>query len=407
MSSIVERAFDKSQKIIRAVFLGAPNLVTTSDLNRQFANARNQMDTLDEKTGVVSDMAFAATHNGTTWSITPTYSYLESKGCAFSPVASAMSLVTSSPAYICLVASTETATFSSDATHLIAGATFSDGSSKASANQLRYTGESLTVVTNPAALANLVAVLGYVYIDNAEPTPIKVVSYCNLRNASIHRVVDEKSKELLSRIRALENSLLHTVVKGTIIMWGGGLSGKVSLEAIKNSIPYGYVPCGKLAIGIATKDAEYAAWSSYVSELGYSLPSTGVNAASPYVDFSLISGLGIPNLTDKFVISAGNIYSSGSTGGDKEITLNEAQIPSHNHVYQSTNHNEGRSYPYTKKDGTSGTLTMSSVGTGAAQNDVDGNDLTGKVYETSKTGGSEAHSNMPPYYGLFFLSKVI
>ena len=38
-----------------------------------------------------------------------------------------------------------------------------------------------------------------------------------------------------------------------------------------------------------------------------------------------------PDLRDKFVLGAGKDYSVGATGGEKEVTLTIAQMPSHNH----------------------------------------------------------------------------
>ena len=49
MSKIVDKVFDAGKKIIRSVFLGSPNLFTTSDLNRQIEAIKYQLDSLDDK----------------------------------------------------------------------------------------------------------------------------------------------------------------------------------------------------------------------------------------------------------------------------------------------------------------------------------------------------------------------
>lgn len=40
---------------------------------------------------------------------------------------------------------------------------------------------------------------------------------------------------------------------------------------------------------------------------------------------------GTPNLTDRFIVGAGNTYIPSTTGGTNNVTLNESQMPSHNH----------------------------------------------------------------------------
>ena len=50
------------------------------------------------------------------------------------------------------------------------------------------------------------------------------------------------------------------------------------------------------------------------------------------VGWALCNGQnGTPDLTDKFIIGAGNKYNIGATGGEEQVTLTEDQIPSHNH----------------------------------------------------------------------------
>lgn len=40
---------------------------------------------------------------------------------------------------------------------------------------------------------------------------------------------------------------------------------------------------------------------------------------------------GIPDLSDKFVLGAGNQYNVGDTGGEESHTLTIEEMPSHNH----------------------------------------------------------------------------
>jgi len=86
------------------------------------------------------------------------------------------------------------------------------------------------------------------------------------------------------------------------------------------------------------------------------------------------------DLTDKFIVNAGDIYSKGDIGGSATHILSENELPSHTHNYF-----KHVSLGY-------------SVGGGNAQTGVtDGN--------TSSVGGDQAHNNLPPYYSLAYINK--
>lgn len=86
----------------------------------------------------------------------------------------------------------------------------------------------------------------------------------------------------------------------------------------------------------------------------------------------------------KFMLTSGNGYSLGATGGEAAVTLNINQIPSHRHNGITTRWVEpaqfgpscgpegGSNFTVTKDNGSSG-------------------------YYTNYTGGGQAHNNMPPY----------
>jgi hypothetical protein len=99
--------------------------------------------------------------------------------------------------------------------------------------------------------------------------------------------------------------------------------------------------------------------------------------------FALCDGTsGTPDLTDRFVVGAGGSeYSVGNTGGQKEVQLTVAEMPSHTH---SANY------------ATSGSNFQGPNFQGRGN----------KQSATGSTGGDQAHENRPPYYALAYIMKT-
>lgn len=113
---------------------------------------------------------------------------------------------------------------------------------------------------------------------------------------------------------------------------------------------------------------------------------------------------GTPDLRDKFVLGAGNLYEVGNTGGETTHTLTVEEMPSHSHdtaysirttllrtsqldgayyagreqyVYHANNATENYAYEFMYSDSI-----------------------------MSDAGGGSAHNNMPPYYALCYIMKT-
>lgn len=173
MSKILEKAFDASKKIIRSIFNGSPNLITTSDLNRQFEALKHQADRLDEKTGFLiegGNLGFKL--DGSTLKVSLTFDTMEYKGCVFDPNQEATvdtNFTASAPyAYFCLVADKETLTYDTDVTHEIAGAKFSDGTSMRAADQIVYKNERFVLTHSVESLNNLVGIIAFFKLINGK-----------------------------------------------------------------------------------------------------------------------------------------------------------------------------------------------------------------------------------------------
>ena len=170
MSNVIEKTFDASKKIIRSIFKGAPNLLTATDLNRQFKALKYQIDKVEEKQFAISDLIidfyidFIKSSKGVFVPII-NVTKVNIKGVTFSPKLA--STVTNTKAstmwnktwYICLVAKKKLVTYEDDFTHEISGAKFEDGTSMPAANNEVYYDEEVTIASDPN-VENCVYVLG-------------------------------------------------------------------------------------------------------------------------------------------------------------------------------------------------------------------------------------------------------
>lgn len=127
---------------------------------------------------------------------------------------------------------------------------------------------------------------------------------------------------------------------------------------------------------------------------------SGSESATPS-GWALCDGTGgTPNLTDRFVIGAGNTYAVNDTGGSKDaVVVAHTHLltdPGHNHTYRSAANPDGTGSP-SGTDTTSGEST--NVYTGAT-------DATGTNITIASTGTSATNANLPPYYALCYIMKT-
>lgn len=98
-----------------------------------------------------------------------------------------------------------------------------------------------------------------------------------------------------------------------------------------------------------------------------------------------------PDLTDKFILGAGNNYNVGNTGGEEGHILTTDELPEHNHTL-------------------SGDSIINSTTNGTVSLGVSGYFITTNKFETLNTtditGSGSVHNNMPPYYALCYIIKI-
>lgn len=141
MANIIEKAFDVSKNIVRTIFLGKPNLFTTSDLNRQIQALKYQMDSIESRLGAESDMEIDFSSTGTQTRCTITRgAYFRVNGLSI-PLPNPSDVFSVDAAYgtecyFYVWGNFTRKTYANDPTHEIAGAKFSDGTSMPAADQL-------------------------------------------------------------------------------------------------------------------------------------------------------------------------------------------------------------------------------------------------------------------------------
>ncbi|MFC2008765.1 hypothetical protein ACFLUT_01780 [Chloroflexota bacterium] len=138
----------------------------------------------------------------------------------------------------------------------------------------------------------------------------------------------------------------------------------------------------------------------------------------PDTDWWLCDGAnGRPDLTDRFVVGAGDNYAPGDTGGSEEQTLNVANLPSHVHGYGGTTTTTGgHTHVLPGLDGSLKWI-MGVPPTSAVLDDVFYDDDIVETHETwaagshshtyggvtTAVGSDQAFSIMPPYYALAYI----
>jgi len=107
---------------------------------------------------------------------------------------------------------------------------------------------------------------------------------------------------------------------------------------------------------------------------------------------------GTPDLRGRFIFGAGQ-DSLDSTGGVREHTLNESEMPSHKHGMSSSADDDG----WCAK-GNCGVQLSDRFTNDNGKNIPD--ITSGTLTKILNTGGNMPHNNMPPYYVLTYIMKL-
>ncbi|MEP2024234.1 MAG: tail fiber protein [Reichenbachiella sp.] len=171
------------------------------------------------------------------------------------------------------------------------------------------------------------------------------------------------------------------VPKGGIIMWSGAT----------DAIPYGWALCN-------------GRWYNPNDNTDSGINSSGTRTVKT------------PNLTGRFIVGAGGIYSPDATGGSSSVTLTTTQMPAHTHdkgsLYTNTTGNHRHSTKINNL-GLDHKGSATELGRGQDQtnaqvyySDYQGNHSHTIYGSTGSTDSNGSHENRPPYYALAYILKM-
>lgn len=190
------------------------------------------------------------------------------------------------------------------------------------------------------------------------------------------------------------------IITANSASFGGNVSiaGTLTYEDVTNIDSVGLITArsGINATGVVTA-------TSFVGN--GTIPVGGIimwsgSIASIPTGWALCNGSnGTPNLTDKFIVGAGNNYSVAGVGGTAD-----AVVVDHTHTVTDPGHN----HTYQRNNGAWNTGTSGNTAVAANQGESSPNTSTAFTnISIASTGVSGANKNLPPYYALAFIMRTV
>lgn len=127
-------------------------------------------------------------------------------------------------------------------------------------------------------------------------------------------------------------------------------------------------------------------------------------ATSPASPFELFGFGEWEQIKDTFLLSAGDTYEIGSTGGEAEHTLTHKELPKTNGTIIMHNASYG-----TNIAGVSGCFTSSTTNQGTYRNGgsaLEADTISIGKINYSNGGENQSHNNMPPYLAVYMWKRI-
>lgn len=165
-------------------------------------------------------------------------------------------------------------------------------------------------------------------------------------------------------------------------------SESAQIETNKTNIASLTTQLGTDETQIATNKSDIATVKGDISSIRDMIYPVGsiymsVNSTNP----STLFGGTWEQIKDKFLLSCGDTYANGSTGGEETHTLTVDELPKHDHSIRLT-------WQETVGTGVQATITRDS------SLRIDSGESTGA------TGGGAPHNNMPPYLAVYVWKRT-
>lgn len=176
---------------------------------------------------------------------------------------------------------------------------------------------------------------------------------------------------------------LATALNDFLVASKAGLFVKRSLDEVKAI--FGFGSAAYKNVGTAAN--QVAAGNTL--QLVYAVGTLYFNASDSR-NPNLLLGFGtwVACGAGRMLLGAGGGYAAGQTGGETSHVLTVGEMPSHDHLIDFTGHTSG------------GTDGGGRIGSGA--NNAEGIDN----FNTQKSGGGQAHNNMPPYLVVYIWQRT-
>lgn len=125
-------------------------------------------------------------------------------------------------------------------------------------------------------------------------------------------------------------------------------------------------------------------------------------------------------LTDRFLLGAGNTYTNGNTGGEASHTLTTNEIPSHTHTLGTASGSfeiaaSGNAMPLTNNYSGFVTFAAQTGGNSSYPNTYSRDDASkanrskvtlNHTHTIANSGSGQAHNNMPPYLVVYMWKRI-
>ena len=211
--------------------------------------------------------------------------------------------------------------------------------------------------------------------------------------------VNDAMREMMAQIRQWQSGLYEEplTIKGDLDLQGGmtlngqaGTSGQFLMSKGEGTTPQ----WGSATIPDAFSSGMIIMWNGLPNDVptGWAL-CNGAN--------------GTPNLTDRFIVGAGNNYGYGATGGTKDATL-----VSHNHTVSGSTSGAG-GHSHTVSKASSSTIGSGTAGfqagnsyAGTSNTSSVGNHTHSWSGSISTKGSSATNKNLPPYFALCYIMRL-